>query len=173
MIEINEDVIAQVRAVPIPEYLTRVGDFVPSLKGGDFDLSVNNVCMCPMHDEVTPSFRYYEGTNTCACFGCRRGGDVVNLHREIMFVNEGVRVTFTEAVKFLHRVFVGESAGLTLNTQVQERESKVAYAKFVHLVLNRVSIENARLAEDLSLLIRLNHISGDDAITYYNTRAVR
>ncbi len=37
------------------------------------------LCPLPGHDEKTPSFYIYPDTGSCWCFGCLRGGDVVNL----------------------------------------------------------------------------------------------
>lgn len=55
-------------------------DFVDST--GDL-LATSLVC-CPLHDDTTPSFKYYEDTNTFYCFGCGKGGrykgTVVDLH---------------------------------------------------------------------------------------------
>ncbi len=36
-------------------------------------------CPLPGHDDKTPSFYVYPETGSCWCFGCLRGGDVVNL----------------------------------------------------------------------------------------------
>lgn len=46
------------------------------------DLKVNNKCICPMHDETEPSFRYFTETDTFACFGkCHVAGDVIRFHQ--------------------------------------------------------------------------------------------
>src|SRR4051794_8180694 len=36
-------------------------------------------CPFPGHDDRNPSFHFFVGTNTCHCFGCQRGGSVVDL----------------------------------------------------------------------------------------------
>ncbi len=51
--------------------------------------------LCPFHSEKTPSFSVAPDKQIYHCFGCRKGGDVVNF---IMGV-EGL--TFPEAVRFL------------------------------------------------------------------------
>jgi DNA primase len=38
-------------------------------------------CPLPGHDERTPSFTVYPGDRGWWCYGCQRGGDVVNLAR--------------------------------------------------------------------------------------------
>ena len=50
---------------------------------GTDNIDFNGVGMvkCPLHDENTGSFRYFKDTESFYCFGCNRGGDVINLHR--------------------------------------------------------------------------------------------
>ena len=38
-------------------------------------------CLCPFHEERTPSFMVYKSDNRAWCFGCNRGGDVLDLTR--------------------------------------------------------------------------------------------
>lgn len=38
-------------------------------------------CPLPDHEDKTPSFTVYPGTNSWFCYGCVRGGDVVELYR--------------------------------------------------------------------------------------------
>jgi DNA primase len=51
--------------------------------------------LCPVHRERTPSFFVYPQEQTWYCFGCKRGGDVISLVREV----EGL--SFSQAVAFL------------------------------------------------------------------------
>ena len=39
---------------------------------------------CPFHNDSDPSFTVYEGTESFFCFGCEKGGDVINFLQEIM-----------------------------------------------------------------------------------------
>lgn len=41
------------------------------------------VACCPIHDDRTPSFYIYEGDRRWHCFGCGRGGDVLDFIREL------------------------------------------------------------------------------------------
>lgn len=64
------------------------------------------VACCPLHDEDTPSFRYYEETNSFYCFGCRKGGDVINLHRYFFEAQDGKKPSIEESIDFLYRYFI-------------------------------------------------------------------
>ena len=55
----------------------------------------NYVGLCPFHGEKTPSFNVSREKGTYYCFGCKRGGDVID------FVMEIERIPFAEAVERL------------------------------------------------------------------------
>ena len=55
----------------------------------------NLVGLCPFHSEKSPSFIVYPGNNSYYCFGCGKGGGVIN------FVMEAERLDFVEAVRWL------------------------------------------------------------------------
>ncbi len=59
----------------------------------------NYVGLCPFHGEKTPSFNVSREKGTYYCFGCKRGGDVID------FVMELERVPFAEAVERLAERF--------------------------------------------------------------------
>lgn len=62
-------------------------DYVDLTKKG-----TNWVGLCPFHDEKTPSFYVSEKRNSFKCFGCGKGGDVIN------FIQEIKGITFKEAL---------------------------------------------------------------------------
>ena len=70
----------------------------------DFDNKI--VVCCPLHDEDTPSCRYYEETNSFYCFGCQKGGDVISLHRYFAEKMNGAKPEYDEAVAFLYQYFI-------------------------------------------------------------------
>ena len=43
----------------------------------------NDKCLCPFHDEENASLVFYPKTNSFFCFGCRKGGDVIEFVRRI------------------------------------------------------------------------------------------
>lgn len=61
-------------------------------------------CPFPDHDDGTPSFSYNEDKKVFHCFGCDRGGDIVNLHYHFKEI-EDERYTRTKAVRELSNVF--------------------------------------------------------------------
>ncbi|MCS7201143.1 MAG: CHC2 zinc finger domain-containing protein, partial [Patescibacteria group bacterium] len=52
-------------------------------------------CVLPFHADKNPSFVIYPTTNSFYCFGCQRGGNVVN------FIKEYHGLSFYEALKYL------------------------------------------------------------------------
>ena len=72
----------------------------------DVDFDARPVAKCPLHDEDTPSMRYYEETNTFYCFGCRAGGDVIELHKQFTKRMTDVYPSFEESVDFLYDFFI-------------------------------------------------------------------
>ena len=69
--------------------------------------------LCPFHSEKTGSFSVSPDKQIYHCFGCGKGGGVINFIMEI----EGLR--YPEAVEFLAR-----RAGMPIPEQASDRESK-------------------------------------------------
>jgi hypothetical protein len=82
---LTEAVIQLARDVPVEELLD-----CPTRRSGH-DL----VCVCPFHDERTPSFHIYTQENRGWCFGCNKGGDSIAIY---MLLND---CDFKEAVMSL------------------------------------------------------------------------
>jgi CHC2 zinc finger len=49
----------------------------------------NFICLCPLHEETTPSFAINPGKNLWKCFGCDTGGSVIDLHAELRGLSIG------------------------------------------------------------------------------------
>lgn len=69
-----------------------VGDFVTLRRRGS-----NYIACCPFHNEKTPSFSVSPSKGIFKCFGCGKGGNVVN------FVMEHENLNWADAMKFLAR----------------------------------------------------------------------
>lgn len=69
--------------------------------------------LCPFHSEKTPSFSVNPDKQIYHCFGCGKGGGVIN------FIMEIENLSFPEAVEFL-----AKRAGMALPEQTDSRESR-------------------------------------------------
>ncbi len=67
-----------------------VGDFVSLKKRG-----VNQIGLCPFHNEKTPSFTVSAPKGIYKCFGCGKGGNAVN------FIMEHEHFSYPEALRYL------------------------------------------------------------------------
>lgn len=69
--------------------------------------------LCPFHSEKTPSFSVSPDKQIYHCFGCGKGGGVIN------FIMEIENLSFPEAVEFL-----AKRAGMAVPEQTQDGESR-------------------------------------------------
>lgn len=82
---LTDDQIQQATAVPIENLTTN-----PLRKSGK-----TLIGLCPFHSERSPSFHIYPKSNSCWCFGCNQGGDVIS------FVRLLYGYSFQEAVRYI------------------------------------------------------------------------
>lgn len=94
--------------VLIPDYINKIVKQEMPWYFTDYaiDFDSRPYIKCPLHGEDTPSFRYYEETNTFFCFGCGVGGDIIKLHREFVDRISNEQVSFNDAVDFLFDAFI-------------------------------------------------------------------
>lgn len=101
------------------------------------------VC-CPLHDENTASFRYYENEDTFYCFGCDKGGDVVMLHKYLREreLGEDCTVSYGAALKEVRKIVYKH----TKNEKVLEDSSTVRNKTDYEIDGNRVVARRIRPA---------------------------
>jgi DNA primase len=90
--DMSRPVLARVREAA--DIVAIVGEVITLRKSGR-----NYMGLCPFHGEKTPSFSVSREKGTYYCFGCKKGGDVID------FVMEIERLTFPEAVERLAERF--------------------------------------------------------------------
>jgi DNA primase len=86
--DLSRPVVARVREAA--DAVQVIGEVVTLRKSGR-----NWIGLCPFHGEKTPSFSVSREKGTYYCFGCKKGGDVID------FVMEIERLDFAEAVERL------------------------------------------------------------------------
>jgi len=150
MISTSRQMVAAVKSnVTIPMYFYNI--IVPQLGSYydtypvDFDSKI--VVCCPLHDEDTPSCRYYANTESFYCFGCQKGGDVISLHRYFAERMNGNKPDYNEAVAFLYQYFV---KGRETTTFIDESKQKIESneklntdSEIVKLNVYRVNLEKS------------------------------
>ena len=98
----------RVKQIPIPEYFNRVilqEDLMRDYYS-DYTVDFENkpTCKCPIHNEQTPSMRYYPDSNSFYCFGCGAGGSVIELHRKFFEQTLGISMSYAEALSYLSQL---------------------------------------------------------------------
>lgn len=84
----------------------RSGDYLDKDKAKDYpidqvalnhglDNNRSDMFSCPFHEDKTASLKLYKTTNTFYCFGCNKGGDVID------FLMSLQKISFIQAVKQL------------------------------------------------------------------------
>ena len=108
--------------------------------------------LCPFHSEKTPSFIVSPERQSWKCFGCGRGGSVID------FVMESERVDFVEALESL-----AEKAGVKLERRLADTpESK----------LKEKILAANHLASEFYHFLLTKHAVGEKARSYLKTRGV-
>ena len=71
--------------------------FIPQVKAGvkvrqlleynGIKINRQGFCVCPLHGDKDASMKVYGGERGWTCYGCHKGGDVINLAKELYGVN--------------------------------------------------------------------------------------
>ncbi len=111
------------RITDAAEIVEVIQEFVTLRKRG-----VNYMGLCPFHNEKTPSFSVSVSKGIYKCFGCGKGGNVVN------FIMEHEHLSYPEALKFLAKKYNIEVVEKELTAeeiqQQNERESLLIVSSF-------------------------------------------
>lgn len=178
--------IAEVKSkITIPMYFYSI--IIPQLDGYydlyPVDFENKQFVCCPLHDEDTPSCKYYEESNSFFCFGCRRGGDVIALHRYFIEKMNGVRPEYNEAVDFLYNYFIKGREETSAPLVVTKKKEVLNSDKdIVRLNMYRFNLEQSvtfdrtisleakkqiwDALDKIDCLIEINEITVDDAKKY-------
>ncbi|MCQ2223947.1 MAG: CHC2 zinc finger domain-containing protein, partial [Bacteroidaceae bacterium] len=70
---LSKDEIQQLRSLPILNVAERLG----------LEVDSHRRCLCPFHDERTPSLVLYPSSNTFFCFACQHHGNVIDLAMKV------------------------------------------------------------------------------------------
>jgi len=130
------------------DILAVVGEYVRLERKGK-----NYFGLCPFHNEKTPSFCVDPGKQLYYCFGCGKGGSV------IQFIMEAENFDYIEAVKFL-----AERARIPLPEGDSEEEKTIARKK---QDLLKINIEAARFFYE-----QLMDLKNSQAREYLNRRKI-
>ncbi len=118
------------RILDAAEITDVVSDFVTLRKRG-----VNQLGLCPFHNEKTPSFTVSPAKGIFKCFGCGKGGNAVN------FIMEHENLSYPEALKWLakkyHIDIVEEEQTDEQIQQKNDRESMMIVSSFAQKFFTR------------------------------------
>lgn len=93
-------------------------------------------CLCPLHNEKTPSFFINESKGVFYCQGCATGGDVITLVMKYLNIN------FVEAINILDRDYCLGLNGERISVEAQNK---------LRLARKQRALEEQRIARKKAL----------------------
>lgn len=98
-------------------------------------VSRHGFAVCPLHGDHDASLKVYGGDRGWVCYGCHKGGDVINLARGLYGIG------FNDAIRRLNDEF---SVGLDLDGKVSQKDSFLWKAKQIRDKYARMEEEKAK-----------------------------
>ena len=130
--------------VSIPMYFYNI--IIPNMQdyyNGDYivDFEADLRAKCPLHDENTPSFRYYPETNSWYCWGGCGGGNIITLHKMFTKRLNERDITTDEAVAFLYKYFIEGKETTKIVIDETKKEHLNEPSSLIKLNLYRKNLE--------------------------------
>lgn len=192
MAKLDKEKLEQVKnKVLIPDYINKIVKQEMPWYFTDYaiDFDSRPYIKCPLHGEDTPSFRYYEDTNTFFCFGCGVGGDVIKLHREFVDRMNNEQVSFEDAIDFLYDAFIDKIKAPEIKkkqvkiqpkyqlTKVEQKNSELVRFKRLYEKLDKqlqveeeLSLDKKKelykIIDDIIRLVKDDLVTAEEAIVY-------
>lgn len=85
---------------------------------------------CPFHREKTPSFYISQSKQIFKCFGCGKGGDVINLVEELLHINAYQAAKYVNDNLGLGLDFKGKNDEIKINRYKQKQIAKQQFKKW-------------------------------------------
>lgn len=97
-----------------------------------FNLNLNRAykCVCPFHKEKTPSLSISERKQIWKCFGCGKGGDVINLVEELLHINAYESAKQINNILNLNIDFGKKTPSVEINKYQQEQKTRSMFKEW-------------------------------------------
>ena len=111
--------------------------------------------LCPLHSEDTPSFTIYSDSDSFFCWGCRAGGDAIEL---LMQLDD---VSFLEAKRILY----GENLEDYIKDRIKTREKPINYKLLLNKGVSPVAREMIGNGKSLDKILNLLYNLDNESIS--------
>lgn len=98
---------------------------------------------CPLHGDTDASLKVYDNGRGWCCYGCHKGGDVINLARELYGIG------FSSAIERLNDEF---NIGLDLNSKPPQKEAFAWKAKQIREKYEQLEAERRKAKAEKAYL---------------------
>ena len=151
-----------------------------------FNIQRGNFICCPFHKEKTPSFTVSSEKGLFYCFGCQKGGTVINLHKYFFERMNGHSIDNDTAIMFLYNFFIKGNSTLpvleqhrqTIDQPIQKSTDidMIRYHRYADTLESTLKVDTSvpqdikqiiwSELDNLSLLLTINEIGAVDALQH-------